>query len=107
MRLQLALSVGVSVAIGMAPLAHGDPVAPNGDEAGFLASLRSAGINYSTPESAITFAKSVCVSMGDGEAGPQMVDELKSQNPGLTNDHATSFLAIAAKYFCPQRLNRG
>lgn len=107
MRLQLAVSVGVSVAIGMAPLAQADPVTPNGDEAGFLASLRSAGINYSSAESAITFAKSVCVSMGDGEAGPQMVDELKSQNPGLTNDQATSFLGIAAKYFCPQRLNRG
>ncbi|OBK70602.1 DUF732 domain-containing protein [Mycobacterium sp. 1165178.9] len=107
MRLLLTLSVGVSAAIGMAPLAQGDPVTPGGDEAGFLASLRSAGITYSTPEAAITFAKSVCVSMGDGEFGPQMVDELKGQNPGLTNDHATSFLAIAAKYYCPQQLNRG
>jgi hypothetical protein len=35
-----------------------------------------------------------------------MVDELKSQNPGLTNDRASSFLAIAAKYYCPQQLNR-
>ncbi|CAM3324829.1 DUF732 domain-containing protein [Mycobacterium colombiense] len=104
--LLLVLSVGVSAAIGMAPLAHGDPVTPGGDEAGFLASLRSAGITYATPEAAITFAKSVCVSMGDGEVGPQMVDELKSQNPELTNERATSFLAIAAKYYCPQQLNR-
>lgn len=106
MRLPLALSIGVSAAIALAPLAQGDPVTPGGDEAGFLASLRSAGITYTTPEAAITFAKSVCVSMGDGEFGPQMVDELKSQNPGLANDHATAFLAIAAKYFCPQQLNR-
>ena len=102
----LLLSIGASAAIGMAPLAHGDPVTPGGDEAGFLASLRSAGITYSTAEAAITFAKSVCVSMSDGEFGPQMVDELKSQNPELTNDRATSFLAIAAKYYCPQQLNR-
>ncbi|OBJ80588.1 DUF732 domain-containing protein [Mycobacterium colombiense] len=103
MRLLLALSVGVAAAIGMAPLAHGDPGSV--DEAGFLASLRSAGVNYSTPEGAIKFAKAVCVSMANGEVGPQMVDELKSENPGLTNDHATSFLAIAAKYYCPQQLN--
>ncbi|OBJ33673.1 glycine cleavage system P protein [Mycobacterium colombiense] len=105
MRLLLALSVGVAAGIGMAPLAHGDPGTPGVDEAGFLASLRSAGVNYSTPEGAIKFAKAVCVSMANGEVGPQMVDELKSENPGLTNDHATSFLAIAAKYYCPQQLN--
>ncbi|OMB98894.1 glycine cleavage system P protein [Mycobacterium colombiense] len=105
MRLLPALSVGVAAAIGMAPLAHGDPGTPGVDEAGFLASLRSAGVNYSTPEGAIKFAKAVCVSMANGEVGPQMVDELKSENPGLTNDHATSFLAIAAKYYCPQQLN--
>lgn len=105
MRLVSALGVGVSAAIAMAPLAHGDPAAPAVDEAGFLASLRSAGITYSTPDGAIKFAKAVCVSMGNGEFGPQMLDELKSENPGLTNDHATSFLAIAAKYYCPQQLS--
>lgn len=103
MRLLLALSFGVSAAIAMAPLGHGDPGV---DEAGFLASLRSAGVTYATPDGAIKFAKAVCASMGNGEVGPQMVDELKSENPGLTNDHATSFLAIAAKYYCPQQLNR-
>lgn len=105
MRLLLGLSVGVSAAIGMAPLAHGDPGTPSVDEAGFLASLRSAGVTYSSPDGAIKFAKAVCASMGNGEFGPQMVDELKSENPGLTNDHAASFLAIAAKYYCPQHLN--
>jgi hypothetical protein len=42
--------------------------------------------------------------MGNGEWGPQMINELKYQNPGLTTDHATSFLAIAAKFYCPQQL---
>jgi hypothetical protein len=106
MKMALALGVGVSAAIVLAPLTHGDPAAAGGDEAGFLASLRSAGITYATPDGAIKFAKAVCVSMGHGELGPQMVDELKSENPGLTDDHATSFLAIAAKYYCPQQLNR-
>jgi hypothetical protein len=106
MKMLLALGVGVSAAIVLAPLAHGDPAATGGDEAGFLASLRSAGITYATPDGAIKFARAVCVSMGHGELGPRMVDELKSENPGLTDDHATSFLAIAAKYYCPQQLNR-
>lgn len=106
MRLLLALGVGVWAAVGLTPLAHGEPGVPGGDEDGFLASLRSAGVTYSTPDGAIKFAKAVCVSMGNGELGPQMMDELKTQNPGLTNEHATSFLAIAAKYYCPQQLNR-
>jgi hypothetical protein len=105
MRLLLALSVGVSAALGLSPLAHGDPGTSGADEAGFLASLRSAGITYSTPDGAVKFAKAVCVSLDNGEFGPQMLDELKSENPGLTNDHATSFLAIAAKYYCPRQLN--
>ena len=106
MRPPLTLIVGVSAMIGLAPVAYGDP-ATNVDEAAFLASLHSAGITYTTPEAAIKFAKSVCQSMGNGEWGPQMLDELKNQNPGLTTDHATSFLAIAVKYYCPQQLNHG
>lgn len=106
MKLLLALTVWVSAAIGLVPLATGDPGTTGGDEAGFLASLRSAGITYATPAGAIEFAKAVCVSMGNGEMGPQMLDELKSENPGLADDHATSFLAIAAKYYCPQQLSK-
>jgi len=106
MRLLLAL-IGASAVIGLAPPAFGDPDASGVDEAGFLASLRSAGITYSSPDKAVAFAQSVCTSMGNGEMGPQMISDLQSRNPGLTTDHATSFLAIAAKYYCPQRLTRG
>lgn len=105
MRLLVALA-GVGVAIGVAAPAHGDPDAGGGDEAGFLASLRSAGITYTTPAGAVKFAKSVCESMGKGEWGPQTLDELKTENPGLTTDHASSFLAIAAKFYCPEQLTR-
>lgn len=100
MRLVLVL-VGISMVLSVAPPAYADP---DTDEAGFLASLRSAGVTYSTPDGAVKFAKTMCRSMGNGEWGPQMIDELKTQNPGLTTDHATSFLAIAAKFYCPQQL---
>lgn len=71
MRLPLALGVCVCVAIALAPLTDGDPGTPGGDEAGSLASLRSAGITYATPDGAINFDKAVCVSMGNGELGPR------------------------------------
>ncbi|MEB4210015.1 DUF732 domain-containing protein [Mycobacterium sp. 94-17] len=106
MRPLSALSIVVSAAIGVAPFSDADAGPPGGDEAAFLTSLRSAGITYSTPDGAIKFAEAVCASLGNGELGPRMVDELKSENPGLTNDHATSFLAIAVKYYCPQRPGR-
>ncbi|OBF02411.1 glycine cleavage system P protein [Mycobacterium sp. ACS4054] len=98
--------VGVCAVIGLAAPAHGDPDTGGVDQASFLASLRSAGITYKSPEAAVQFAQAVCTAMGNGEYGPQMVNDLKGQNPGLTTDHATSFLAIAAKYYCPQQLNR-
>ena len=104
MRLLVAL-IGAWAVIGFAAPAYGDPGTGGVDESSFLASLRSAGITYKTSDAAVQFAQAVCESMGNGEYGPQMVDELKAQNPGLTTDHATSFLAIAAKYYCPQRLN--
>lgn len=96
--------IGVWAVIGLAAPAHGDPDAGSVDESGFLASLQNAGITYKTPDAAVQFARAVCESMDNGEYGPQMVGELKAQNPGLTTDHATSFLAIAAKYYCPQKL---
>lgn len=103
MRLLVAL-IGVWAVIGLAAPAYGEPDAGGVDEASFLASLRSAGITYKTPEAAVQFAQAVCTAMGNGEYGPQMVNDLKGQNPGLTTDHATSFLAIAAKFYCPQQL---
>jgi hypothetical protein len=102
MRPLLAL-LGVSTMIGLAAPAYGDP---NGgaDDVGFLASLRSAGITYTSPDGAIAFAKTVCVSMGSGESGLQVVQDLKTNNPALTTDHASKFVAISAKYYCPQQL---
>ncbi|OBG74496.1 MULTISPECIES: DUF732 domain-containing protein [unclassified Mycobacterium] len=95
----------LAVAAALAAPARGEPDAGDADQAGFLASLSTAGITYKTPDAAVQFAKAVCQAMGGGERGPQMVDDLKNQNPGLTTDHATSFVAIAAKYYCPQQLN--
>lgn len=105
MRLLLAL-LGVSGVIGFAAPAYGDPATGGADDVGFLASLRSAGITYTNSDRAIAFARAVCGSMGNGELGPQLVSDLKTDNPALTTDHAATFVAISAKYYCPQQLNR-
>jgi len=89
--------------IGLAVPAHGDPDS-GFDDAGFLATVRDAGITYTSSDKAIAFAKSVCGSLGSGKAGPDLVHDLQNNNPGLTTDHATLFVAISAKYYCPQRL---
>jgi len=32
--------------------------------------------------------------------------DLQRNNSGLTTEHATLFLAISAKYYCPQQLSK-
>ena len=103
MKLLLAL-LAVSAVIGLAPPACADPDTGGADDAGFLASLKSAGITYQNAAGAIAFAKAVCGAMGNGKQGPQLVRDLQTDNPGLTIDHAASFLAISAKYYCPTQV---
>ena len=104
MRLLLAL-LGVSTTIGLAAPAFGDPDVVF-DDAGFLATVRDAGINYTGSDQAIAFAKAVCGWIGNGKSGPELVQGLQRNNPRLTTDHATLFLAISAKYYCPQQLSK-
>ncbi len=100
MRLLLAL-LGASVMIGFAGPAYGTP--DDGlDDAGFLATVRDAGLNYNSAGRAIAFAKAVCGSMGNGKSGPELIRDLQNDNPALTMDHAALFVAISAKYYCPQ-----
>lgn len=105
MRSLLAL-LGVSVVIGLArpTYAYAYPDTGGGDDAGFLASLQGAGITYRNADGAIAFAKAACGSMGNGKLGPQLVTDLQTENPGLTAEHAATFLAISAKYYCPAQL---
>ncbi len=98
----LALA-GLSALIAMAPPAYADPAAGS-DDVGFLATVRDAGITYSSPDRAIAFGKQVCGWIGSGKPGPEVVQNLQSNNPGMTADHATLFVAISAKYYCPQQL---
>jgi hypothetical protein len=89
--------------LGVAGPAYGDPAEAT-DDVGFLATVRDAGLTYSNPGQAIAFGKTVCGWIGAGKPGPELVQDLQKDNPGLTTDHATLFVAISAKYYCPQQL---
>jgi hypothetical protein len=99
MRPLLAL-LGAAATIGLAAPASGDP----SDDAGFLATVRGAGVTYTDAGQAVAFGKSVCALMAAGKSGPELIQNLQRNNPGLTTDHATLFVGIAAKFYCPQQL---
>jgi hypothetical protein len=95
--------VGLTALIGVAPPAYGEP-GSGSDDVGFLATVHDAGITYTSPDRAIAFGKQVCGWIGSGKPGPEVVQTLQTNNPGMTADHATLFVAISAKYYCPQQL---
>lgn len=91
--------------LGLAAPAHSDP-ADGSDDAGFLATVRGAGLTYTDSVQAVAFGRAVCDLIAAGKSGPELIQHLQRNNPGLTTDHATLFVGIAAKYYCPQRLNK-
>jgi hypothetical protein len=100
---RLLALLGTAAVIGCAAPASAGPDDAF-DDTGFLATVRDAGLRYASPDQAIAFGKAVCSWIGSGKSGPELVHNLQDENPGLTTDHATLFVAISAKYYCPQRL---
>ncbi len=106
MRLLLA-AVGAAAAIGVAAPAYADPPPPpQGDDGGFLTALRQVGINYASPDMAITSGKAVCTCLNNGESGLELVHDVKTHNPGMDMENASNFAMIAAKFYCPHQLSK-
>lgn len=92
----------VGVLLALAAPAYADP---DGDQAAFLESLRAAGITYSgSTDQVIATAKTVCRMIGAGKSGPDVLAVLQQGNPGLTTDHGSMFIGIAARSYCPSQL---
>ncbi len=91
---------GLAAVIGMAVPAHADST----DDA-FLASVHAAGITYSDPDRAITAGRTVCKLADQGKQLADVVKTLQILNPGLRDDNAAKFTAIAANVYCPQALS--
>lgn len=99
MKLLLAL-MSFAAIIGLAVPAFADST----DDA-FVASLDKAGITYSDPSSAAKAGQWVCTAVKSSTAMTDVVSTLQSKNPGLSDDHANSFAAIAANAYCPDQVS--
>lgn len=102
MRVRTVL-LGALAPVCFAAPAHGDP---SETDTAFLASLQAAGITYNRADQAIITAKMVCGFIAEGKPSPEVLEGLKARNPGLTTEHGTQFVGIAAQLYCPDQLVR-
>jgi Protein of unknown function (DUF732) len=106
MKRPLAL-LGVAAMIGFAAPAYADPVPePDGDDGGFLTALHQAGFTFSSPDSAVAAGRAVCSCLNNGEAGLELVHDVKSHNPGMDMEMASNFALLSAKFYCPHQLSK-
>jgi hypothetical protein len=97
----LAAPLGALLMLVAAGPAKADPADVDTD---FLAALQAAGITYNRPDQAIVTAKMVCKFIAQGKPSPEVLDGLKERNPGLTTEHGSMFVGIAAHSYCPDQL---
>jgi hypothetical protein len=106
MKRLLAL-LGVAAMIGFAAPAYADPVPePDGDDGGFLAALQQVGFTFSSPGSAVAAGRAVCSCLNNGEAGLELVHDVKSHNPRMDMEMASNFALLSAKFYCPHQLSK-
>ncbi len=98
---RLTLGGIATAVIGLAVAPHA--AADKTDEA-FLASLRQAKISYGDATEAVAAGKKVCDMADHGKKAPDVVQAVKTDNPGFTDEGATRFAAIAANWYCPAEL---
>ncbi|BBZ22257.1 DUF732 domain-containing protein [Mycolicibacter hiberniae] len=102
MRIRTALMTVIGGVCLAAP-AYAEP----GDaDTALLTSLQAAGITYTNADQVIVTAKLVCELIAEGKPSPQVLEGLKSRNPGLTTEHGAQFVGIAAQVYCPDQLVR-
>jgi len=90
---------GLAVMVGVAVPAYADST---DDE--FIATIQAAGISFPDPARVITAGKWVCERAGQGTQMVDVVKDVQSLNPGLSQEKAAKFTAIAANVYCPKAL---
>jgi hypothetical protein len=91
--------VTAAALVGVAAPAHAD-----GMDDQFLAALQASGVTYPDPARAIAAGKWVCQEVGQGTQMVDVVKTVQDRNPGLREDNAAKFAAIAATAYCPGSL---
>lgn len=70
----------------------------------FLAALQASGVTYKDPGKVIAAAKWVCQSVNQGTQMADVVKTVEAENPGLVQENAAKFTALAASAYCPNKL---
>jgi Protein of unknown function (DUF732) len=89
-------AAGLLGVLNLAPSAH----AVGGDDS-FLAAIKSKGINYESPDTAIKSGHLVCDKLDSGEAPEQVANDI-IQNGKLDSYHAGFFVGVSIRAYCPK-----
>lgn len=95
----LLVLLSFGAAIGTAAPAYADAADDQ-----FLAALQASGVTYKDPGKVISAAKWVCQTVGQGTQMADVVKTVQSENPGLVQENAAKFTALAASAYCPNAL---
>lgn len=96
---RLLLLLGLAAMIGTAA-----PASADASDDQFLAALQASGVTYKDPGKVIAAAKWVCQSVNQGSPMADVVKTVEAQNPGLVQENAAKFTALAASAYCPNKL---
>lgn len=102
---RLTLGVGVTAATAVLGLAVAPHAAADKTDEAFLASLRQAKISYGDADQAVAAGKKVCDMADKGQKAPDVLQAVKNDNPGISDEGATRFAVIAANWYCPDQIN--
>ena len=107
MKRLLAL-LGVPVVIVLAAPAYADPPpVPDGDDGAFLAALHQAGFSFASADAAVGAGRAVCSCLNNGEAGLELVHDVKMHNPGMDMEMASNFAMISGEVLLPAPPHQG
>lgn len=96
---RLLLLLSLAAMIGTAAPALADPADDQ-----FLAALQASGVTYRDPGKVIAAAKWVCQRVNGGAQMADVVKTVQAENPGLVEENAAKFTALAASAYCPDKL---
>jgi hypothetical protein len=100
---KFAGAVLVAGALGLAAVAAAGTAGAVGslDDDTFLTEISSEDIGYDTPETAISSAYYVCISLDDG-ADPVDLGQEILDNTDLTTHQAAVFVVASVNAYCPE-----
>ena len=87
----------VSAGVALASPAHADPADA------YLAELQLRGVDYSTPDAAITLGKAACQALQEGNSVMAVLNTIEEQ--GFTGHDTGIVIGAAANTFCPDQLS--